>query len=290
MKFSGHTNATFGYGWEGTLELLVRLGFDGLDVGCNALSGISVSLPGTKRSRMARAVRDSGLCVSCLASYAGGGDEHLGSADPERRRAVVDQQKQHIDLAAELGARGMRVFCGKDVPPGDARQACFGRCVASLGELADRACDSGVTLLVENHPGTLTVSSTQTVELVAAVGRANVKILYDPSNLIVFAGESDVAAGFARQADRIGHVHVKDEILDDRGTYRDTVPGRGVLPWARFVSLLAGIGYQGYLALEYQRGQASTADLPDPDVGLKEGLAFLKGLSARPEVREDSGE
>ena len=280
MKFSGHTNATYGYGLGKTLDLFVRLGFDGLDVGCNPLSDISISLPDEEKRELARLVRNSGLGVSCLASYAGEGEDHLGSADPKRRRAVVDEQKRHIDLATELGARGMRVFCGKDVPPGDARRRCFRLCVESMGELADWANGSGVALFVENHPATLTVSSTQTVELVSAVGEPHVKVLYDPSNLIVFAGEQDVEASFARQQDAIGHVHVKDQVLDDQGRYRDIVPGRGVLPWDRFVSLLEGIGYQGYLAIEYQRGRASTENLPDPEVGLREGLAFLKRLTA----------
>lgn len=37
-----------------------------------------------------------------------------------------------------------------------------------------------------------------------------------------------------------------------------------------------GGGYEGFLAMEYQRGRQSTERLPDPDVRLLEGLVFLK--------------
>ncbi len=129
---------------------------------------------------------------------------------------------------------------------------------------------------MENHHLTITCSAQQTVDLVKAVDRENVRILYDPSNLIVYAHDQDVAGNFKIQREFIAYVHMKDQLVLGDGSYADTVIGRGVVPWPKILQLLQDIHYKGFLAMEYQRGRQSTKRLPDPDIGLKEGLDFLK--------------
>ena len=278
MKFSGHTNATFGYGFEKTVELFSRLGFDGLDIGCNQCSGVTVSLTGQARKEIARLVSDSGLRVSCLASYVGGNEVHLGSVDTVKREEAIDKQKQHIDLASEIDVNLVRIFCGKDVVEEKEKEKCFALCVESLKKLAVYAKAAGITLLIENHPETLTVSAADTVKIIEAVDEENVRVLYDPSNLIVYAKDMDVEGNFTCQRNWIKHVHVKDQAIDKQGKYRNIVPGRGCIAWKKILALLNNINYQGYLTMEYQRGAASSKNLPDPEIGLKEGLRFLKEL------------
>ncbi len=170
----------------------------------------------------------------------------------------------------------VRVFSGKDRGQGIAGgKRGFAYAVEAYQELSDFARDYGVTLLVENHPFTITCSAQQTVELVKAVDRDNVRILYDPSNLVVFARDQDVEGNFRIQQELIAYVHMKDQLVLEDGSYTDTVIGRGLIPWPQILQLLRGINYDGFLAMEYQRERKSTRFLPDPDIGLKEGLDFL---------------
>lgn len=276
MKFAGHTNATYGYATEQAVDLFIRLGFDGMDVGCNEISGITFELPPSRRREIAAYVTDQGFCISNLACYAGG-ELGITAEDPAVRAVTMDEVRRHIVLASDLGSHMVRVFSGKDAGEGVAeRGRAFDNAVEAYRLLSDYAGDYGVTLLVENHPFTITCTAQQTADLVRAVDRRNVRILYDPSNLIVYAGDMDVEGNFLVQKELIAYVHMKDQAVLEDGSYSDTVIGRGAVPWSTILKLLGDEGYGGFLAMEYQRGKRSTALLPDPDIGLKEGLDFLK--------------
>jgi len=278
MKFSGHTNATYGYSTEEAIDLFVSLGFDGMDIGCNDLSGVTIETAVSRRREIAAYAQDKGLVISNLACYAGG-EAGFTSLHPAVRRETMRQVQEHIRLAKDLDCKQVRVFPGRDTGEGIAEgERGFQLAVEAYQDLSRFAEEFDVTLLVENHPMTITVTAQQTVDLVKAVDRENVRILYDPSNLIVYAGEQDVESNFHIQKDYIAYVHMKDQLLLKDGRYADTVIGRGVIPWGKILRLLYEAGYEGFLAMEYQRGRQSTERLPDPDIGLKEGLAFLKGL------------
>jgi len=210
-----------------------------------------------------------------LASYAGERDG-LNSDDPHVREETIQKQKEHILLAHDLDCRRARVFTGRERREETLEwNKAFEHSVIGFRELGEFAEKYGVTLLVENHPKSMAVSAQQTVNLVEAIGMKNVRILYDPSNLIVYAGEMDVERDFQLQRNYIAHVHVKDQVMLEDGRCVDAVPGRGAIPWKKILSLLKGIDYNGFLTMEYQRGWKSTGWLPDPEIGLKEGLEFL---------------
>ncbi|MFH1823848.1 MAG: sugar phosphate isomerase/epimerase family protein [Candidatus Firestonebacteria bacterium] len=269
MKIAAHTKSTLKYSFEDALKLFKELGFDGFDIGCGQC-GISISLGKDERKRIRNLINDSGLFISNLASYACGGDFHLGSFDEIKRRRAIDEQKRNIDLVFELGAMQIRVFCGKDIKDKEERKKCFDLSVNSLKELCSYAKKSNINLLVENHPSTLTVSAKDTVKIIESVNEENTGIVYDPSNLIVYDHSWNIEDDFNIQKKWIKHVHVKDQMKEEEGY--DVVVGTGIVPWCKILSLLKNIDYQGYLALEYYGGC-----LPEPEIGLKESLIFLKG-------------
>ena len=276
MKLSGHTNGTYGYTTEEAFDLFVEMGFDGVDIGCNDLSGITVETDEKRRREIVSYARDKGLVISNLACYAGG-NAGITAEDASVREETIRQVKAHILLARDLDCERLRVFSGLDTGRGIAEgERGFAYAVQAVQAWSAYAEDFGVRLLVENHPSTITCTAQETVDLVQAVDRENVRILYDPSNLIVYAGDHDVAGNFELQKDYIAYVHMKDQVVSERGTYADTVIGRGVIPWTEILRWLREIEYEGFLAMEYQRGRQSTERLPDPEVGMKEGLVFLK--------------
>ena len=76
-------------------------------------------------------------------------------------RAAADSAREelirYVALAKELGARYVRVYGGREV---DDYAAGFDLAIESLKRIASLAEQHGVTLLIENQPGTLTVTGT----------------------------------------------------------------------------------------------------------------------------------
>ena len=99
------------------------------------------------------------------------------------------------------------------------------------------------------------------------MGRPNVGILYEPSNLLVYAGRDDHQLGFELQKSFIRHVHIKDQVRKPNGEYEATVAGRGILPWGEIVGWLGRAGYDHFLSFEL----AWTRDIDKREQELSEG-------------------
>src|SRR5690606_8969061 len=67
-----------------------------------------------------------------------------------------------------------------------------------------------------------------------------VSVMYDTFHANI--EEADPVAAFARNARRVGHVHISE---NDRG-----VPGRGHVPWSETFRAIRGSGYDGWLTIE----------------------------------------
>lgn len=260
------------------VDRIAALGFDGLELA--AMPGVlTVHSRKEERERLRRHVEQSGLALANIACYAGGAECGLNAADEAVRQKAAGEIEAHLALAADLGSPCVRVFPGGD--PGregvvaDPRRA-FELSVAGLQRLAALAEDQGVIMLIENHPASIAGGAAETVKLVQAIDRPNVRILYEPSNLLVYAGEEDHRRGFEVQRRWIRHTHIKDQAPAPDGTYRAAVPGRGILPWPDIIKWLKEIVYPHFLSFEV----AWTDDLSKREAELKEGLEHMRSLIA----------
>jgi sugar phosphate isomerase/epimerase len=106
--------------------------------------------------------------------------------------------------------------------------------------------------------------------------------------------EEEFGEPVRRVADRLVHFHLSES---HRG-----IPGRGTVDWRAIVQALDDAEYDGYVGLEsfaevspaMRRATCIWRDpAPDSDTLVREGLAFLKGLSRRPgaspRARRDPG-
>ncbi len=278
MKLAGHTHAFREVGLDvfTTVDRIAALGFDGIEVA--ARPGVfTVEASPQQRADLRAHIARSGLELVNIACYSGGEEHGLNAADGSVRAAAERGIEKHLHLAADLGSPCVRVFPGGE--PGhdgvraDPRRA-LEMSVSGIQRLATLAMDLGVTLLIENHPYSIAGSAEQTVRIVEAVARPNVRILYEPSNLLVYAGRDDHHHGFDIQKLWIHHVHIKDHIRKPDGTYDAAVPGRGIMPWPDILAWLVSATYHSFLTLEL----AWTDDLENRQSELEEGLAHLRSL------------
>ena len=151
-----------------------------------------------------------------------------------------------------------------------------------------------MTLAVENHQTTMTVSARRTMEVVRAVGLTTVGVLYDQANLSHMHQE-EFAEAVELQRGHIVHVHVKD-FVKKAGRERsssDTVAfmpaegraiitrvvGEGIVPWKQILPALRATGYDGWLSLELEK-RWYPDELPSEEEAFRRSAAFLRDLLA----------
>jgi sugar phosphate isomerase/epimerase len=150
---------------------------------------------------------------------------------------------------------------------------------AKLREAARRAGDQGLTLVMENEPSCNSYSLDETVRTLAAVDMKSFKLNFDPGNA-AYVG-AIAYPDFYRQLPpgRIGHVHLKDVVRGENGTYEWAAMGRGIIDYVGLFQALERDGYRGPLVLEtHWRGAGSAEE------STRQSMAGVKQLLQRAKV------
>lgn len=168
-------------------------------------------------------------------------------------QAAVDQS---VAFCVEAGGTAIHCMAGKtgSVEPAAARQTF----VANLREASDKAEAHGLTLLLEpinpvDAPGYFYSTVDEGTEIIDAVGRANVRLMFDCYH-VGMVGE-DVAAALRRVLPFVGHVQFAS--VPERAE-----PDGGTLDYRAVFRAVDATGYDGWVGAEYKpRG--------DTDAGLE---------------------
>jgi sugar phosphate isomerase/epimerase len=143
MRLLMHSMACPNIEPEAAFALAHELELDGIELICQAdyRCAIAPDAPLGEARRLAAAARDAGSRVATLTPYTKG----MNSPDAEERSKAVRELKHCVSLAAELGARIVRVFGGAEVPAQE-EDAARQRLAGSLRPLGDQAQALGLTL------------------------------------------------------------------------------------------------------------------------------------------------
>ena len=182
-----------------------------------------------------------------------------GSGEAEGWLDGVDASLQ---VARRLGAACLIVQAG-NARPGVPRSEQRDALVAALAAGARQVAGSGVRLALEplntriDHPGYYLDSTQEGLDLVDAVARPEVGLLFDIYHAATM-GE-DATSVLAGRVDRVVHVH----LADAPGRHE---PGSGDLDWRAVLAWLAAKGYDGWIGLEYwpTAGTAASLDALGP--------------------------
>lgn len=198
--------------------------------------GVEVTLTTAERADVKKKFQDAGIAISLASAF------QYHSTDPAELRANIEGTKQYLQLAADVGAQGIRVFPNAVPVEGDpTREKIMEQIGKSVSECATTSNNLGVQVRIEVH----------------GQGTANIpvirKILDYADNPYVYVilncSRSDTGEGlpagyegmgleaqFNLVKDRIGNVHLK-EIFND-------------YPWRQLFSLLSQSGFKGYCDIE----------------------------------------
>lgn len=189
-----------------------------------------------------------GLALALFNTFAG--DWAAGERGFAARPAKVAEFRAAIDQALAyarvLGCRRIHAMSGITVDEPD-RAACEAVWVENLRHAADLAAEDGVTLLIEplnvrDVPGYFLAHQDRALELIARVGRPNVKLQFDAYHAQIMDG--DITRRIERLADQFAHVQIAS--VPDRHE-----PDEGELDYRHVFAVLDRTGYDGWIGCEY---------------------------------------
>lgn len=241
------------------IEIAVRSGYEGLELRFLEGEDSLWKLPAFQGSGLAtskRMITDSGLAITCVGTSC-----RFHSPDPLEREGWVEEGKRMADLAAALGAPGIRVF-GDKIQPGADRETTRTWIAEGVRKLAERTREKGVGVWLETHGDF--ASSAETMQIVRESGRSDIGVVWDPANAFTDGKEqpSGVAPAFGSA---LRHVHLRD--LDDRGgEWEPVLSGEGKFPLREIVAELGKLGYAGFLSFEWEKKWRPA--LAEPEVAI----------------------
>ncbi len=159
--------------------------------------GGDVHVPSGDRNAVARARVATDAAGLVTASY---GSYLLADGD-----AAPETVARVLDTAVDLGAPNVRVWAPFGVEPGSPRT---GEVVDALGAVSAAAAARGLTVGVEFHGGTLTVTGESASALIDAVGAPNLFTYWQPPYWLPARAPAEDAAEVVALGARLAHVHV----------------------------------------------------------------------------------
>lgn len=158
-------------------------------------------------------------------------------------QAAVDQA---LDYQATLG--GHAIHCMAGVVPPEGHDRATDIFVGNMRKAADKAARQQATLLIEpinrrDVPNYFLGRVEQAVDLIAAIGRPNVKIMFDCYHVQIMQG--DLIARLKTHLPLIGHVQIA--AVPSRAE-----PDEGEVNYRGIVAALDDLGYAGWVGAEYK--------------------------------------
>jgi hydroxypyruvate isomerase len=193
-----------------------------------------------------------------------GGDAAKGdrgiACQPARVAEFREGVERAIEYAGAVGCPRLNALAGI-APAGVPRERLFATLVENLRYAAGKLAAAGLTLLTEpanprTLPGFFLNTSRQGIEVIDAVGAANLMLQYDIFHMQIVEG--DLAKTLERLLPRIGHLQLAD--VPDRHE-----PGSGEINFEYLLAHIDRLDYTGWIGCEY---------IPQADT--REGLKWAR--------------
>ncbi len=197
-----------------------------------------------------RAINDAGLAVSVINIPVGDmlrGGPGL-AATPGREAAFRRAVEEAYDAAAALKPRNVNVLSGYPESHGHDRAACLMTLAKNLHVAADMMSDIDVGVVVEavntvDRPGFFLSTSEQTLEAIDKAAHPNLSLEHDLYHMDIMEGQLIERLGEIMP--RIGHI----QFADNPGRHE---PGTGVIDFQSVFTTIDRLGYNGWVAAEYE--------------------------------------
>ena len=263
--------------FEEMIDTISSLGYECVEAACwpsgkaerryAGVSHIDVDeLSEAKAEYILNYCKEKNVEISSLAFY-----PNTMDGDLEKRKANIEHLKKVIAASQKLGIGMVTTFIGRDHTKSvEENLKLFEEIWPDIIRFAE---EHQVKVAIENcpmlfdetqWPGGQNLATTPKIwrRMFEIIPSGNFGLNYDPSHFVWQM--MDYIKPMYEFRDRIFHVHYKDiklykDRLDDAGTMAypleymaPKLPGLGDVDWAKYVSALTDIGYNGYTCIEVE--------------------------------------
>jgi sugar phosphate isomerase/epimerase len=156
----------------------------------------------------------------------------------------IQKTKDVLSLSVDLGAPLVTTHVGE--MPEDTDSPAYQTLLRSVAAIAAHAEKVGAVFAPETGQETPEALK----RFLETIGSPNLKVNFDPCNLLRFGSQEGTIRGVHTLKDYIVHTHAKDW---NPQTRRATC-GEGDVPWDGYIAALKATGYDGVLAIEDESG------------------------------------
>jgi L-ribulose-5-phosphate 3-epimerase len=190
----------------------------------------------------------------------------VGFVFPEKLAERLGIVMQGIDFAVKAGIPGVLVHMG--FLPHCADDPIHKQMVEAMGKVADAAAAKGLYVGLETGQET----GEELLAFIKELDRPNIKINFDPANLILY-GKSNPNAALRILGPHLYSCHAKDgNWPTEEGQLGSEQPlGEGQVNIPEFVATLKEVGFTGPIVIEREAGDDRIGDIT-------RGRALLEGL------------
>ncbi len=214
-------------------------------------------LPGCDCAALRKACDAAGLRINNIVVNSPDGGIGGSLTNPADRPKYLERMASSLRCCRELGC-AMMITCTGNVQPALSAAVQRRSVIDSLRAGAELAAKAGVTLVLEplnslvDHHGYFLDDPDAAADIVRAVGRPNVGLLFDCYHMQIMRG--NVIESIRANLDLIRHFHAAG------------VPGRheldaGELNYPEILKAIRTAGYQGCFGLEYMPAEDSAKSL-----------------------------
>ena len=224
-------------------RLANELGLDAIDLSINFFRGKNNAFT----SQVRKDIELVGIKVAVLNTYT-----DFTHPEENERRKQIDQFKEDLYAAAQIGAKMIRVTAGQAYPTISIEQG-INWALDGLHKAADFSKDLDVKIVFENHakPGNwefadFCLATDIFLSVAQGIEDTDIGILFDTANPIVFGDNPLILLKKILQ--RIECVHIADTA--QIGALKPVVIGTGKVPFKDIFEVLENSSYDGWFSIE----------------------------------------
>jgi sugar phosphate isomerase/epimerase len=259
MKLSFSTLACPDWTMPEIISIASAAAYDGIELRFVENEDSLWKLPafhGDELATTKRALSDHGLAISCVDTSC-----RFHFPDANERGRWLEEGERMADLAAALGAPGIRVF-GDTIQPGADRASTRKWIADSMRKLAEDIAPKGIEVWLETHGDF--AGASETAAIVAEGGCPQIGVVWDPANCFLECGERPRQGG-SRLGASLRHVHMKD-LRKDHDGWKLALTGEGSFPLLEVRAALCELGYGRFVSFEWEKKWHP--EIPDATIAL----------------------
>jgi len=242
--------------YERCIEIVAEAGYQGVEL----ISFFQKWTPEEQRRMMAK-MRSAGVMIDMLSGL------QASFAIPDQTEEFVSRVTAHCHVANGLECPQINIKSGKrlDIDP----KLQFAAALDNLKRASDVAEKNGINIVIEpidllENPTIFLTSVKDGFDIVRAVNRPNVKVLYDFYH--EQRGAGNLIEKLEANIEWVGLVHIAD------------VPGRneagtGEINYTNIYRSLGRLNYKGFIAMEYTPTTDPVASLRKSRIEAQKGIA-----------------